>query len=303
MKKNCLGDYLITGEIIIIGLAEAIHLIGMLLHWPFIRCAALLGILTGAVVLGGGIFAFFSLKRGKDSERSSHRERGSEKIWYGIFAVLIVLQLIFIYGGNTIYRQGDMTVETVRSFLASDSIYQVNPMTGGPYTQGIPMRLKILCLPTLYASICSITGLKPDFVVQSLIPMLTCVSCYMAFGMLANALFPKEVDQAHRKRACFLTMVALILWVGTYRYGMDGFNLLHSGWRGVTIRNCVLMPWLISLCIRRKWLWAILCVLAEACIVWTLYGCGWCLFLGAGMIVAGLCSRKTDEKEQALQER
>ena len=77
------------------------------------------------------------------------------------------------------------------------------------------------------------------------------------------------------------------MWAGNYMYGMDGFGVLSCGYRGVTIRNDVLVPWLLSLCLRKRWGAAILCVLAEACIVWTFYGFGVCAAVTAGMAAAG----------------
>lgn len=191
-----------------------------------------------------------------------------------------------------------MTVETVGSFLTTDAIYQVNPMTGQPYTQGIPSRLKILCLPTLYGSLCKWTGLSPGAVIWKGIPVAVLCSCYVAFGQLAHSLFPENGVSGQRvKRITFMTIVSLLLWAGTYQNGMDGFNLLCSGWRGVTIRNVVLFPWLMSLCLRRNYRLTVLCILAEACMVWTLYGCGVCMFVTAGMAVLQSFCRRFRGKE------
>ena len=81
---------------------------------------------------------------------------------------------------------------------------------------------------------------------------------------------------------------------------MDGFNVLFAGWRGVSIRNAVLIPYTVSLCIRKKYLHALLCVLAEACIVWTHYGLGACLVVILGMaLIQFLCeSRKKREEDE-----
>lgn len=211
-----------------------------------------------------------------------------ERLLYGIFALMVALQLIFIVMGNAIYRKGDMMVETVGSFLVSDGIYQVNPMTGMPYTEGLPLRLKILCLPTLYGALCRWTGLQPALVVQRIVPVLVLLSSYVSFSLLGRALFPEN----GRKRAWFLLLVSLLFWVEAYRYGMDGFNLLCCGWRGVAIRGGVLLPWTLSLCLRRKRLGVVLCVLAEASIVWTFYGCGACLAMAAGMTAAQMCCHR-----------
>lgn len=301
MKGNYLGDYLIMGIISIIGLAEVVHLAAMFLGLPFGRCAMLWGGLSGTAVLAVAGMFFYHWKKGSRNLEKVEKRNALEGILFLVFAILVISQLIFVCTGNTACREGDMTLETVKSFLAADGIYRINPMTGAAYTAGMPFRLKILCLPTLYACICRITGLSPDFVVRILIPVIVLVSCYASFGVLACSLFPAEETVSGRKRACFLAAAALIMWVGTYRYGMDGFQLLYCGWRGVTIRNCVLLPWLLSLCIRGKWMSAVLCILAEACMVWTLYGCGWCLFAALGMAAAGLYRRKRAEK--SLRER
>ncbi len=42
----------------------------------------------------------------------------------------------------------------------------------------------------------------------------------------------------------------------------------------MTIRAAVLLPYLLSCLMDRKYTGVILCILAEACIVWTLYGAG-----------------------------
>ena len=258
-------------------------------------CAVLAG--CGAVLLICRIRSgkrFFQREDGR-SVRQACFESLAEGRMYGIFGLLLLSQFAFIWMGDTNYRGGDMTVETVGSFLATDALYQVNPMTGLPYTQGIPSRLKILCLPALYASLSKLTGLSPMTVIWKVIPAVTLVSSYTAFALLSFSLFPKgEGDSGRKKRACFMIILSLLMWAGAYQPGMDGFQLLCGGWMGVTIRNLVFLPWLLSLCLRKKWLLAALCVPAEACIVWTLYGCGVCLPFLLGMGILQRCFRETD---------
>lgn len=289
MRKNHFGDYLIIGEIGIIGVGEISHLTALFLKLSFSKCALLFGLLTGILLVAGAAFLVIkrqgAAKAGPEQGGPGRATGIPEYVLGAIFLAVVASQLIFISMGNTIYRQGDMTVETVGSFLVSDSIYQVNPMTGMPYAQGMPFRLKILCLPSLYGSLCKMTGLHPEIIVQRIVPVAVLLSSYVAFSALGRVFFPED----RRKRLCFLLMVSLLFWAGAYGYGMDGFDVLCCGWRGVTIRNAVLLPWLVSLCLRRKWLCGILCVLAESCMVWTLYGCGACLAVAAGMAAALWC--------------
>lgn len=307
MERYGFSDWLITAEIIIIGLAEAAHLCGLFLGWPFFRCAQLFGGLVLAAAAGClcAKLLWGRRQRGgrKDTPKigpirkpSSKNAMGSpESLLYVLFFLLVLSQLIFIRMGDTVYMERDMTVETVGSFLAADGIYRVNPMTGLPYEAGMPLRLKILCLPTLYGSLCKATGFAPAEVVRFIVPEITLISSYAAFSALGHCLFPKD----KKRHACFLAVAALLLWTGIYGYGTEGFNLLCYGWRGEAIRNCVLVPWLVSLLLRRKWKGAVLCILAEACMVWTLYGCGVCGALTVGMAGAGLCRRAYFRKEHA----
>lgn len=287
VKKNILGDCLILGEILAIGLVEVSHLAAVFLNLSFTRCAMLTAGLLGVLLVFGTGFLIVKRKyiwteAGGESLVNASARR---KILQLLFVLMVISQLIFVGIGNAIYRQGDMTVETVGSFLASDGIYHVNPLTGMPYTEGMPLRLKILCLPTLYGSLCKWTGLSPALVVQRIVPMAVLLSSYVAFSVLGRTLFPEDAE----KRAWFLFLVSFLLWVGAYRYGMEGFDLLCCGYRGVAIRGGVLLPWTVSLCLRRRRLEVLLCVLAEACIVWTFYGLGMCLAVAAGMTVVQLC--------------
>ena len=163
------------------------------------------------------------------------------------------------------------------------------------------MRLKILCLPSLYGFLCNVTGVSPLVLVQRVVPVAVLLCGYVAFAALGRTLFAEDKE----KRACFLLVVSVLFWVGAYAYGMDGFNVLCCGWRGVTLRNAVLLPWLVSLMLRRKWLSVILCILAEACVVWTLYGMGVGLLVALGLLLADICCGKFlngAEKEPAGKE-
>lgn len=284
-KSLRLADALIIGEMIVIGLAVAAHVTAVFTGQSFSRCAALFMILVGLSLAAAGCLLVYGRKSRTD--RTDQTDR-TDKILPGAFLVMALAQMIFVLWNAGVYTQGDMTVETVGSFLQTDGIYLTDPMTGQPFTAGMPTRLKILCLPTLYGIFCKFSGLWPDTVVTAAVPVMTFVGSYAAFYCVGTSLFPDN----RKGRSCFLVTVVILNWVGSYMYGMDGFNLLYCGYRGVTIRNLVLIPYLVSLCLRKKWKPVILCILAEACIVWTLYGLGVCLLTAAGLYLAG--RRKQD---------
>lgn len=228
-----------------------------------------------------------------------------------VFGLLALYQFMTIVSLNDIDRTGDMTVETVESILDTGSAYEVNPLTGRAYTAGVPNRIRILGLPTFYAIICRTadlcTGPATDSAAQNVleaqgvagednrsddgwshwelltkwIPAIVLFLSYLAFWTVAKALFPEKKDR--EKRMIFMAFIAVALCVGDYAFGMEGFGLLHGGYRGVTIRGAVLVPYTFGLTLRHKWKTTAVCVLAEGCIVWTLYGMGVCLAVILGM--------------------
>ena len=66
VKKGLFGDFLIAGEIIIIGLAAAAHLSAIVLGWSFGRCALVFaGLVCAALAGGAGVLLFRWIHSGK----------------------------------------------------------------------------------------------------------------------------------------------------------------------------------------------------------------------------------------------
>jgi hypothetical protein len=297
------ADSLLTGFMVVIGLAAAVNIGGAVLGRSFSDCVLLF--MTGLVVLlliSAILILAGQYKMRHDDLYAGEAQRlrikkamtgqgmeAKEIILFLVFGLMVLLQVLLMAKEQRLYLTGDMTVETVNTILATDTVGQVNPLTGRAYELGMPLRLKILSLPMLYAILCSTFGLSAVELVWGMIPVLVLLGSYCAFYAVGKALFPRE----RMKRGYFLVLVALFLWVGDYMYGMDGFGVQYAGYRGLSIRATILIPYTICMMIRKRWKVTVLCVLAEACIVWTLYGMGVCFFIALGMaIVNWILGRK-----------
>ena len=284
-----ISDLLIRGFLIIIGLTEVAHLAGCLLGWSFlavtelllaeIAAAVLVLILSGLIAHKKAIaVSAIAVKPAPENSKTS----GRQQILTVVLAFFILLQVLWILTGGRVWTDGDMTLETVNTFLKENSIYTVDPLTGEPYTQGMSFRLKLLCLPTLYGTISHWSGMVPETVVYRLIPCLTLCMGYLAYGRLGAVLF----DHNREKCNIFLIIVGILFCAGTYMPGVDGFDIFYGGFRGVTIRAAVLLPYL------------------EACMVWTLYGAGVCLLVTVAWVALRwlwtMCSRSDHKKTQAV---
>lgn len=289
-----ISDLLIRGCLIIIGLTEVAHLAGCLLGWSFLAVTELLLAEIAVAVLGLSLSGLIAHKKAIAVSAIAGKTVAAA------LGFLILLQVLWILTGERVWTDGDMTLETVNTFLKENSIYTVDPLTGEPYTQGMSFRLKLLCLPTLYGTISRWSGMAPETVVYRLIPCLTLCMGYLAYGRLGAVLF----DHNREKCNIFLIIVGILFCAGTYMPGVDGFDIFYGGFRGVTIRAAVLLPYLFSCLFERKYLGAVLCILAEACMVWTLYGAGVCLLVTVAWVALRwlwtMCSRSDHKKTQAV---
>lgn len=299
-------DGLIVGWLSCIGIGEIVHLAGVFLDQPL--SALVTWDVTLTALVTAAALGILAVKRRKLSG-----SRAEQKIWRrsarylsfcGLCAVAAIVTLVSIYSSDAVYLTGDMTAETVESFRTTDALYSVNPMTGQAYQGGIPSRLEILCLPTLYAIACELTGLETTELVWRWIPVLVLVGCLTAYASLAGYLFPdrtedgaEQREQAACRRVLFLLLVLVILWLGNSGCGMDGFDLLNSGFRAVSIRGAVLVPYTIACALRRRLLPTLLCVAAEACVMWTLYGLGTAVLVAVGMWLIGKWREKHNAEE------
>lgn len=293
------SDLLIRGYLIIIGLTEVAHLAGCLSGWSFLAVTDLLLAEIAVAVLVSVLFGLISRKNtiiGKQAPEKS-KMTGRQQILAAALALFLLIQVLLLLTGSRVWTDGDMTLETVNTFLKENGIYTVNPLTGEPYAQGMSLRLKVLCLPTLYGTISRWSGMAPETVVYRLIPCLTLCMGYLAYGRLADVLF----DNDREKCNIFLIVVGILFCAGTYMPGMDGFDIFYGGFRGVTIRAAVLIPYLLACLTERKYFGAVLCILAEACMVWTLYGAGVCLLITAAWAaLRGLWTLNNRKKTQTV---
>ena len=273
--KRTVPEKLVEGFLVLIGIAEAVHLSAMVLKLPFSLCAYALAVLVLAASVLGAVVRF--VKRRKTVTIEEKKEVGFLrllKVYPVLFcsiAVLMILQIVWNYWMHVPYLLSDITGETVQAFLVSDGVYTVNPLTGEAFTAGMPARLKILCLPTLYSTVCKLTGIPVSVFVYSIVPSFVLILTYLVYSRWALYLFPKE----GKKQAFFMLFVVLLFQFGCYTAAMDGYALFFAGYTGAGIRAGIILPYALLCCLQGRWQRVVLCALAEVCVVWTLYGLGY----------------------------
>jgi len=94
-----------------------------------------------------------------------------------------------------------------------------------------------------------------------------------------------ETKGSLEKRIWFLVIIGVILFLSDSAVYTEGFGVLYGGYLGTTIRNSVLVPFMIYAVLKRRWIAVFCCLFAEVCIVWTFWGFGVCAVIFAGMMI------------------
>lgn len=284
---SCADSYLL-GLIVCIGIVEGAHAVGLFGNLSLSKTGGLFGGMLAAVVMLCVVMNAYGYF--KDKSRYPRRII-AEKVKPAVllaFLGLVGIQALFIFCMKVPVTTGDITLETVQSFQATQGIYRVLPLTGEVSPQGMPLRYTILCLPTLYAVLSQGFGVEPELLVCHIVPIVVLAAAYLAYYRLSATLFGSQMQG---KRFLFLLMVAVIFTVSDGAVFLDGYSALHGGYTGVAIRNLVLVPYVLCAVLERSWWKAVLCILAEACITWTFLGCGVCVVVTLGILFLGILDR------------
>lgn len=293
-KKNTykitLSESILLGIIACIGAAEAVHVLGLMKHLSLSTCGKIWGILLLALGVVSVIGMIFLCKNKKERLFAFKGATLEYSMVPFLFVGLLLFQALFVFCTKPIAIAGDITMETVQSFLNEDGIYKVMPLTGRPNENLIPMRYSVLSLPTVYSMLSQLFGQDPGLVVYHVVPVLVMIVVYFSYYHLSGVLFGMK---ALKKRYLFLVIVALLILFFDGSFASNGFGVLHGGYLGTTVRNMVLVPYVVAVSLQKQWWKAVLCILAEACIVWTFWGLGVCVVVVLGMaVLTGLEKKK-----------
>lgn len=300
--SDCFPLGLIAG----IGVGEVSHIVGMFGNLTIDYTGRLFAVFMGglaAVSMIAVSYLFISKKKifAYQGLKSPHK---------GVvitFLVLFLLQSLFIFCMKAVVIPGDITLETVQSFLAENGIYRVMPLTGQISATGIPTRYRILCLPTIYAILAKGFSLEPELVICHIVPVIVLSGAYLTYFRLGVCLFGKaQTDKIYG----FLLVVAVLFTCTEGAVFLDGYAALHGGYLGTSIRNLILVPYTCCAFLERRYWKGVFCILAEICITWTFWGLGVCLLLAMGILildrignkiplVAGLLQVFSEKEEQA----
>lgn len=281
-KDEVMSIWLITGFLILIGCAEAAHLITILTNKSLQTYTFLCVAFVAVGLIAYVIMLFWGYQKGKiifkKSEESIKKQKGN--IGMLAFFILTAVTVYRLWSGYVpVFR--DAIYEMVVGNLKAQGIMMLHPFLGVETVAEMPIRMRILGLSSLYTALITISQQSPYTIMCKVVPFVVWGLSILVYWAFANDLFPDHAE----KRWLFISMVALVYLATSGGNGLAGYHLFYSGFSGETIRAAVLIPYTLYVSWQRRWFFAIIAILAEACLVWTTFGVGYCLLIAVGMFL------------------
>ncbi len=261
--------WLVTGLWVLLGCAEAAHLITLMTDKSLQTYTQLctVFVIAGALVYTGTVFW---MKR-KGLIVSGEKSGGGNPLYKVLFAFLAGLILVHFLRGYVPDLQ-DAVYEIAIGNVESGSLMSVHPFLGRESDAAMPLRMQILGLSSLYSGLITISQQSPYIIICKIVPVAVLTCAVLVYRAFAQKLFPQDTD----KQWLFMSLVVFIFLITSKSEGLAGYRLFYAGFSGETVRGAVLLPYTLYVSWQKKWLLAVLAVLAEACLVWTTFGIGYC---------------------------
>lgn len=275
--------WLITGLWIAFGCAQMAHIITLFTNRSLETYISL-----SCVFVFVGIFAYVLLllfwkRKCSYVDKSTSEGNFKESVPYVVtFAVLAIVSLVHFLKGY-VPELSEGTYDIVLGNLQSGNIMDVHPFIGGVTQNSMPIRRQFVGLTSLYSGLIYVLHLPTYTVLCKVLPVFLWVCTMLVYWMFAQKLFIHQT-----KRWLFLCVVALFYLLSAGGVGMPGRQLFYAGFTGEAIRSSLLIPYTLYVTWQKKWLLAVIAILAEACIVWTTYGIGYCFVLTVCMLLVHL---------------
>lgn len=295
--RGIVDEYL-CGVMAMFVASGVLHVLLLFLNRPFSDYEKIYPILLLIVALVGVLLVVLDIRKDNNSRRKerilgvwrSITGNKETRIFSVLTAIVLAFCVIRILVGTTDVT-GDFTLETIRTTLSTDSIYQYNSLTGLALEEGMPIRQQILTMPFFLAFLSNVFRIEASVLLYKIFPCYILFLTVLIYAQWGGVLFSNQRE----RRSVFLFVVSVLLLVGDYAQAAPAALLLHQGFTGNAICVGMVIPFVIYACMSKKWLLAGLCVAAELFLVWTTYGLGFSvlvIFIFALIELAGKVIRK-----------
>lgn len=272
-------DTYLSGVLTLFIISGALQLLLLKLRRPFSDYEKIYPLLLILISVIGCVLFFFDLRGEKQGQSRRERFIGFCRTWFQsresqIFSLLTLAAVLLCclrIIAETPDIRGDFTLETVRTTLTTNTIYQYNSLTGIAIEEGMPIRQQILTMPFFIAFLSHVFRVEETLLLYRIFPCFVLILSFLVYGRWGGILFPSQ----RQKQIGFLLVISVMILVGDYAGLAPGTLLLHQGFTGNAVCAGIIIPYAMYWCMRKKWFMACLCAGAELFLVWTTYGLGY----------------------------
>lgn len=233
-------------------------------------------------------------------EGKEHSDAKPRRIYWGIFAALVALQMILAVVMT--YGDGDDAYYVAVSTLTENSktMYELMPYSMG--NTGLDLRHGLAPFPVWIAFLANISGIRTVSVAHVAVPLALIPTTYLIYYQIGNQLLDR--DRNREKLPLFLCFTAILTIFGNCSiYTMENFMLARSR-QGKAALGSIVIPMLILLFLmilgrvekgrKEQWtLWLLLAAtVTAACLCTTLGTMLTCLLLGVTSVCSALVYRR-----------
>lgn len=272
-------DIYVCGVMTMFVISGVLHLFVMLTNNSFSYYLKMYPIIVFTMAIIGAVLIVFDVKKNKAENSVKPRITGFGSAWlkngellmFGVLNLVVMLLCVTRIVTGEPDVTGDFTLETIRTTLQTDSIYQYNSFTGKLIEEGMPIRQQILTLPFFQLFLSDFFCVEIKTVLYKIFPCFVFFWGVLVYSRLAEILFAKQKE----RQLLFVFIVNFMMLVGDYARMTPAALVIHQGFTGYAICAHVIIPFAICLSMNRKWLMACVCVAAEMFLIWTTYGLGY----------------------------
>lgn len=277
------ADTYICGVMTMFVVSGILHFVVMFTSRPFSDYLNFYPIVIITLAFAGLVLTAWDIKRNNAEYSVKARMIAFFKSWFKskelqffsgltlMVIVICILRIIMEIPDVT----GDFTLETIRTTLYTDSIYQYDSLTGKLLEEGMPIRQQILTMPFFLAFLSEFFEVPITDVLYKVVPCYVLLISVLVYSRYAGTLFVKKKEN----QMIFVFVISFMLLVGDYARMTPAALMLHQGFTGYALCAGVIIPFAVYSCMNKKWLMACLCVAAETFLIWTTYGLGYCVLV------------------------
>lgn len=161
--------------------------------------------------------------------------------WMLLLLLLVILAAIVVRVFLLVpYLRLDTMIETMRTTLATHTIYEYNPITSRPFELGLITSKKIISLPIYYSYFCEVFGMNEVYLLFALLTIQTIVCTYMSSTQLMAPLLGNR-----KKVLIFCVFLGAMILSGDYFHGSIVERILWYGYAGDAIAASVMLPYVL----------------------------------------------------------